>query len=460
MLFVHQTSNILLDTECDYTRFGSGSTLTAHYYPKNMIDILSFGLLDEQFRVSFLNHAFNIELPNGRVARFTKNDQRVYTLSGCEPVQHVQTVAERASMLTQRQLDKVYACRDWYHALGCPPISDLKVAVKLNTFANCPITIEDIKNMVKVYGRDVAVQKGKTTRTAKVPYKADKVLEIPPVLKEKATSLCIDLLYVQGVAYLTTITKGLMYRTATWIKNNKVETIRAALDNVLSMYFDGHIDIETIHCDKEFEPMFDHLNKEEWTIKLEIEPAQYHQKEAERNNQTIQSRVRSVFHRIPYDNIPREMWKHLVQQCAAALNFYPPKGGLHQFYSPYQIVHQKTLDFNRYCKIPFGSYVTVPQDNGNRTNTQEPRVLDGIYLGPTDNDTAGVRVLDLISGRTITRSYATKCPISESVIQRVNELAEKDASRGLIIKTKRGKVLYDSTWIAGVDYHPDILDCP
>ena len=60
---------VLLDTECDYTRFGLGSTLTAHYYPKNMIDILSFGLLDEQFRVSFLNHAFNIELPNGKVAR-------------------------------------------------------------------------------------------------------------------------------------------------------------------------------------------------------------------------------------------------------------------------------------------------------------------------------------------------------------------------------------------------------
>ena len=449
---------VLLDTECDYTRFGRGSTFTAYFFPKTMVDILSFGLLDETFRVSFMDHAFQVAMPNGRVAIFTKNDQRVYTLSSEKPVQLVQTVAERASMLNQRQLAGVQRCRDWYHALGCPPISDLKVALKLNTFANCPITNEDINNMVKVYGRDVAVQKGKNTRTAKVPYEADKVLEIPPELEEKTTALCIDLLYVQGTAYLTTITKGLMYRTATSIPNNKVPTIRVALDDVLSMYADADIHIQTIHCDKEFKPLFEHLNKEEWSIQLEIEPAQRHQKEAERNNQTIQGRVRSVYHRLPFRNLPHPMWEHLVPYCAKALNFYPPKGSLHRFYSPHQIVHKRTLDFKRHCTIPFGSYVTVPQDNGNRTNTQEPRVLDGIYLGPTDNETAGVRVMDLVTGRVITRSYATKCPISESVIHRVNQLAEKDATLGLIVKTKRGKVLFDSSWIAGVDYHPSTGD--
>ena len=148
-------------------------------------------------------------------------------------------------LLNQRQLAGVQRCRDWYHALGCPPISDLKAALKLNSYiANCPITIEDINNMVKVYGRDVAVQKGKNTHTAKVPYEADKVLEIPTDLEEKTTDLCIDLLYVQGTAYLTNITKGLMYRTATSTADNKVPTIRVALDDVLSMHADAEIHIK------------------------------------------------------------------------------------------------------------------------------------------------------------------------------------------------------------------------
>ena len=134
------------------------------------MNIISFGLLQSTCRITYDNdveNAFHVYLPNKVVAKFVMNHQRVYVLDPKE-VQAIQTVAERASLLTDREREGAFKARNMYHSLHCPPISDLKAGVRQNTFANNPITIEDINNMVKIYGRDVAVMKGKTTLTTNV----------------------------------------------------------------------------------------------------------------------------------------------------------------------------------------------------------------------------------------------------------------------------------------------------
>jgi hypothetical protein len=58
----------------------------------------------------------------------------------------------------------------------------------------------------------------------------------------------------------------------------------------------------------------------------------------------------------------------------------------------------------------------------------------------------------LSTKRVITRRKVTIVPITQSVIDAVNSMAHADGMKGLIIKSRTGQVLFDSSWTAGVDY--------
>jgi hypothetical protein len=58
--------------------------------------------------------------------------------------------------------------------------------------------------------------------------------------------------------------------------------------------------------------------------------------------------------------------------------------------------------------------------------------------------------------RMITRRRVTPIPITPAIIKMVHRIAEQDGMpKGLKITNHTGQVLYDSTWIAGVDDDDD-----
>jgi hypothetical protein len=54
---------------------------------------------------------------------------------------------------------------------------------------------------------------------------------------------------------------------------------------------------------------------------------------------------------------PKNYVKILTMDCANKLNFFPPTGGISPYYSPRMIMHQQTLDYEKHCSIPFGTYI-------------------------------------------------------------------------------------------------------
>lgn len=130
-----------------------------------------------------------------------------------------------------------------------------------------------------------------------------------------------------------------------------------------------------------------------------------------------------------------------VENIVKWLNAFPPSGGISLDYSPHIILGQHPLDYNKHCKIAFGSYVQVSQDNL-PTNTMKPRTIGGIYLSPTDNVQGGHKVLDLATAKIITRAHATEVPITTEVIRRVEFLASKDGIKpDLKFKNRIGEIL-------------------
>ena len=74
--------------------------------------------------------------------------------------------------------------------------------------------------------------------------------------------------------------------------------------------------------------------------------------------------------------------------------------------------------------ITFGSYVQVHEEP-TPTNLPEARTIGAITLGPTGNLQGGYKLLNLQTGKKITRRNWTHLPMPIEVIERVNQLGKE-----------------------------------
>ncbi|MGC9176786.1 MAG: hypothetical protein ACP5F1_06910, partial [Thermoplasmata archaeon] len=108
----------------------------------------------------------------------------------------------------------------------------------------------------------------------------------------------------------------------------------------------------------------------------------------------------------------------LAMVSTKQLNLLPAKGGVSPYLSPHVILGGRNWDFNKHCQIPFGAYVQAYQENAPK-NTNNPRTIDAIYLRPTNNIQGGHELMDLNSGRVITRPRVWEIPVTPVVIRAV-----------------------------------------
>ena len=159
-------------------------------------------------------------------------------------------------------------------------------------------------------------------------------------------------MFVNKIPFLTTISTNIMSRTAYPLRDKYPDEYKAQLEMVLCVYNKAGFQVTRIKADQEFKPLKGNWEKEH-KLTIILTPAHTKVPEAERNNQTIKERYRSAYQRLPYKNIPRIMVETLVMESAKKLNFFPPKGGVSQYYSPRMLLHQKKLDYFKHCNHEF-----------------------------------------------------------------------------------------------------------
>ena len=433
------------------------------YHSDAMTNLMSLAKLTDQYRVTFdssVDNAFYVYTPD-KTVRFGRNAANLYThkpkgLSQEQQQQpktetvFVQSVEENMKFHTPREIKRAKAARDLLAALGTPSMADLKAAIAMNAISDLPVRTVDIDLAEKIFGPDLGTLKGKTTKRKALPMVSDRIA-IPPELYEKreALELCMDLMYVNGMVFFTSITRALYYRTASPIPNRTAEALYEGLDEVLRLYNSNGFTISKIYCDQEFKPLMDDI-KDNFTPPIDMDycATNKHVPEAERNNRVLKERIRAAFHRLPFRALPKLVMKVLVMETARKLNYFPAKHGISQHYSPRQIVHQEKLDFKKHCQYYLGQYVQAHDEHDPR-NTQQARTIEALYLRPVRN---GHEVYDLATGNIINRAHLTPLPITPQIIAVVHAIARKDRQQGLRLTDLNGVLLYDSTWTAGVDY--------
>jgi hypothetical protein len=122
---------------------------------------------------------------------------------------------------------------------------------------NCPVTADDARRALTIYGPDIAALKGKTTKTdmsPRVPTFEAVTLPAHVVEHHRNVTLCVDFFFVQGHCFLHTISRNIGFRTVSPVPDRKIlnHTTRR-FEPLLKLYESRGLIIRDIHGDNEFE---------------------------------------------------------------------------------------------------------------------------------------------------------------------------------------------------------------
>ena len=118
------------------------------------------------------------------------------------------------------------------------------------------------------------------------------------------------------------------------------------------------------------------------------------------------------------------------------LNYFPADHGISSHYSPWQLMNNPQLDYNKHFVACFGDYVQASNENV-PTNDMRALTIDCIYLYPNAFEPqGGLTLMSVETGAIVTRPRVWKIPVTDVVIKAVNKLG---AAQGFSNKKISGK---------------------
>ncbi len=242
---------------------------------------------------------------------------------------------------------------------------------------------------------------------------------------------------VNGLPFLITISRKLKFGTAEYLPGRKGVNLLNGIKNVQKVYALRGFKVKTLLMDGQFEPMRGSFS--ELGILLNTVSADEHVPDVERYIRTIKEHVRAIYNTLPFQKMPSRLLIEMVYSSVFWLNSFPANDGLSSELSPRTIITGMQLDFDKHCKLRFGSYV---QTHEKHDNSMVPRTIGAIALRPTGNQQGGYYFFSLSTGRRLNRNRWTELPMPDDVIKSVVAMA-KNAPANLEFTTRDGETVPD-----------------
>lgn len=405
---------------------------TVWYDPDSIANILSLKRVSEKYHVSFDSNrgsSFVVTKPDGKVFEFKQSTGGLYFHdTSTTAVVMVTTVSENKSRYTNEHYLNAVRARDLQIKIGRPSTKDFIRIVTRNQLPNCPVTKADILAAEHIFGPDVGSLKGKTTRQR--PRTVRPVVEtLPPKImsRYRDVTLACDIMFVNKVPMLVTISRNIRFATVEGLQDRKAETLTKAIKSVVSIYRRGGFRVITVLMDGEFEIMRDELA--DIGVMMNTTARDEHVGDIERYIRTLKERMRAIYNTLPFDRMPHRLIIEMAKYSVYWLNSFPHPNGVSDALSPRTIVTGQVVDFNRHCRFEFGQYV---QTHEQHDNSMAPRTIGALATRPTGNAQGSQYFFSLSTGRLLNRANATQLPMPDDVIDRVHMFARQQrANPGL-----------------------------
>jgi hypothetical protein len=231
--------------------------------------------------------------------------------------------------------------------------------------------------------------------------------------------LCIDVMKVNKMPFLVTMSRAIKFGTVAWLKNAKANTILMNIKVVRNLYIQRGFLLEIIEADGQFEPLRGELA--DLGVTLNKCSRQEHVPVAERRIRTLKERCRCICTTLPFKKLPGMLVVQMVSTCNFWLNIFPPKDGVSRNINPRELITGVKIVYNKHIRAEFGEYVQVHEEHN---NTMQTRTTGAIATKPTGNAQGGHWFYSLTTGRMLDRRHWTPLPMPADVIERINALAK------------------------------------
>ena len=232
-------------------------------------------------------------------------------------------------------------------------------------------------------------------------------------------TLCIDILYINQMPFLHTISRKLHFRTMEYMPSESQDVILTSLQRVINIYKSRGFNIEYICGDGQFECVREKVRP----IHLNTSSTGEHVPEIERSIKTIKGDIRTLYHSLPYKRYPPIMIKGMAEYQVGIRNKFPSINGVSKDISPLTIITGLPKPSYNDFKLEFGQYVQI-HDHPTTTNTMAARTTPAIVLSPSPSQN-GWYFMSLESGKRVMRYKWTVVPAPTSVITNVHTLADE-----------------------------------
>ena len=268
----------------------------------------------------------------------------------------VQTVHGNYEGYTKREVTQAKEARRAQAMMENLSEKHYKGMVSSNLIENSPINSQDVANARTIFGPDLASVRGKTVRRTPEPVVTDYV-DMPWTLIEanKVITLAADVFFVDGTAFLLTVTRRLKFIMAEHTPVRTAASLSKHLKRVLEVYARAGFVVRTILMDGEFEKIKSLMPR----VECNATAVKEHASEAERTLQTVKERVRSLLATLPFSHIPKRMKIEFVYFGILWLNAFPVRSAISQTILPCELLMRWRLDYKKHCRVQPGTYCEV-----------------------------------------------------------------------------------------------------
>jgi hypothetical protein len=153
----------------------------------------------------------------------------------------VKTVSENKTSFAKQQIKGAEVARNLYKTLRYPTMKDFNWVIRSNQINDCPVTIQDIDVAMKIWGKNIAGLKGKTTRSKMHPVARNYVKVPKELLKlHKEVFLTTDIFFMNKIPFFLTLSHKIFLTAVNHLANRTVPQIFKAFKEMYQFpYHDG-----------------------------------------------------------------------------------------------------------------------------------------------------------------------------------------------------------------------------
>ena len=211
------------------------------YNPKGIANTLSLSLVQKNHLVTYKiqdGNEFVIHSPKWPTFKMTeaglfyhnmrhllkKKDAHIMANDSNSQIPQVK---DKNKGYTNRNIKQADRARQFQNITG-QSIKQILHAVNNKILQNLPILQEDVRMAEDIYGPSIPQLKGKKVRRNIQHVEPVKITRVPKTIldKYKEVTICCDLMHINGIGFLNTISWHIMFATGSMIKTEKLITLQ------------------------------------------------------------------------------------------------------------------------------------------------------------------------------------------------------------------------------------------